>query len=156
MNRHLLLAVKLVLTVGLLTYLLRSVDLSDVLRHVIEGRHYLFAVACLIYALVVLLSTLRWKMAFCCQKARTPSSILGKLTLGSTGLNIIFSLFPAPVNNQSACAFVLLSDACTIREREPKKNAHPRTRDERACPRYHPVSRTTRALCETHPRPGRW
>ena len=62
MNRHLLLVIKLVLTVGLLTYLLRSVDLSDVLRHVIEGRLHLFAVACLVYAVVVLLSTLRWKI----------------------------------------------------------------------------------------------
>ncbi len=62
MNRTALLLVKLVLSIGLLVYLLRSVDLSDVFRHVIEGRQSLFAVAILIYAIVVLLSTVRWKI----------------------------------------------------------------------------------------------
>ncbi len=62
LNRTLLLVIKLVLSVGLLAYLLHSVDLSDVLRHVIEGRHWLFAAAMLIYAIVVLLSTVRWKI----------------------------------------------------------------------------------------------
>ena len=62
MNRTLLLLVKLVLSVGLLAYLLQSVDLSDVVRHVIEGRHALFAVAALVYIVVVLLSTVRWKV----------------------------------------------------------------------------------------------
>lgn len=62
MNRTFLLLIKLVLSVGLLVYLLRSVDLSDVFRHVIEGQHSLFAVAILIYATVVALSTLRWKV----------------------------------------------------------------------------------------------
>ncbi len=62
MNRHLLLLIKLVLSVGLLVYLLRSVDLSDVLNHVVEGEHSLFAVAILIYASVVILSTVRWKI----------------------------------------------------------------------------------------------
>ena len=62
MNRTLLLLVKLVLSVGLLVYLLQSVDLSDVLRHFIEGQHALFAVAALVYVVVVLLSTVRWKV----------------------------------------------------------------------------------------------
>ncbi len=62
LNRNLLLLVKLVLSVGLLFYLLRSVDLSDVGRHFIDGQHVLFAVAALIYIVVVLLSTLRWKV----------------------------------------------------------------------------------------------
>lgn len=62
MNRTLLLLVKLVLSVGLLVYLLQSVDLSDVLRHFIQGQHALFAVAALVYVVVVLLSTLRWKV----------------------------------------------------------------------------------------------
>jgi uncharacterized protein (TIRG00374 family) len=62
LNRTLLLLVKLVLSVGLLAYLLQSVDLSDVLRHFIEGRHSLFAVAAFVYIVVVLLSTVRWKV----------------------------------------------------------------------------------------------
>ena len=62
MNRTFLLIVKLVLSVGLLAYLLRSVDLSDVLRHVVEGEHSYFAVAIVIYAVVVILSTVRWKV----------------------------------------------------------------------------------------------
>jgi uncharacterized protein (TIRG00374 family) len=62
LNRTLLLAVKLVLSVGLLVYLLRSVDLSDVFRHVIEGDHAVFGVAILIYGTVVVLSTVRWKV----------------------------------------------------------------------------------------------
>jgi uncharacterized protein (TIRG00374 family) len=62
LNRILLLLIKVVLSVGLLTYLLRSVDLSDVLSHVVEGQHSLFAVAVLIYATVVILSTVRWKI----------------------------------------------------------------------------------------------
>lgn len=62
MNRTLLLLIKLVLSVGLLFYLLHSVDLSDVLRHFIEGRHSLFAVAAVVYIVVVLLSTVRWKV----------------------------------------------------------------------------------------------
>ena len=62
MNRTLLLVVKLALSAGLLVYLLQSVDLADVFGHVIEGQHSLFAVAILIYAIVVLLSTVRWKI----------------------------------------------------------------------------------------------
>jgi hypothetical protein len=62
LNRTLLLVVKLFLSVGLLVYLLRSVDLSDVFRHVIEGDHPVFAVAVLIYGTVVVLSTVRWKI----------------------------------------------------------------------------------------------
>lgn len=57
-----MLVVKLVLSAGLLVYLLQSVDLSDVLGHVIDGDHAVFGVAILIYAIVVLLSTLRWKI----------------------------------------------------------------------------------------------
>lgn len=62
MNRTLLLAVKLLLSVGLLVYLLQSVDLSDVFAHVLEGEHTVFGVAVLIYATVVVLSTVRWKV----------------------------------------------------------------------------------------------
>ncbi len=62
MNRTFLLAVKLILSAGLLVYLLQSVDLADVFRHVIEGQHSLFAVAILIYSVTVLLSTVRWKV----------------------------------------------------------------------------------------------
>ncbi|MEO8361026.1 MAG: lysylphosphatidylglycerol synthase transmembrane domain-containing protein [Vicinamibacteria bacterium] len=62
MNRTLLLIVKLLLSVGLLAYLLHSVDLSDVLQHFIEGRHDLFAVAAFVYCVVVVLSTIRWKV----------------------------------------------------------------------------------------------
>jgi uncharacterized protein (TIRG00374 family) len=62
LNRLLLLLVKLVLSIGLLAYLLRSVDLSDVFRHFVEGRHGLFAVAALVYVVVVVLSTVRWKI----------------------------------------------------------------------------------------------
>jgi glycosyltransferase 2 family protein len=72
LNRTLLLLVKLVLSVGLLVYLLRSVDLSDVLRHVIEGEHSLIAVAVLIYAIVVILSTVRWKILLDALGATTP------------------------------------------------------------------------------------
>ena len=57
-----MLVVKLVLSAGLLVYLLRSVDLSDVFSHVIEGNHPVFAVAILVYAIVVVLSTVRWKI----------------------------------------------------------------------------------------------
>jgi len=62
LNRTLLFLIKLVLSVGLLFYLLQSVDLSDVLRHFIEGQHSLFAVAAAVYIVVVLLSTVRWKV----------------------------------------------------------------------------------------------
>jgi uncharacterized protein (TIRG00374 family) len=62
LNRTLMLVVKLVLSAGLLVYLLQSVDLGDVFNHVIEGNHPLFAVAVLIYVAVVALSTLRWKV----------------------------------------------------------------------------------------------
>ena len=57
-----MLVVKLVLSAGLLVYLLQSVDLSDVLRHVREGNHPLFVAAVFIYSTVVVLSTLRWKI----------------------------------------------------------------------------------------------
>jgi len=62
LNRTLLLLVKLVLSVGLLVYLLQSVDLSDVASHVILGQHDLFFVAILVYIVVVLLSTWRWQI----------------------------------------------------------------------------------------------
>ena len=55
-------AIKLVLSAGLLIYLLRSVDLHAVLRHLAEGDHPLFAVAVVVYAVVVVLSTVRWKV----------------------------------------------------------------------------------------------
>lgn len=57
-----MLVVKLVLSAGLLVYLLRSVDLSEVFRHVIEGNHLYFLVAVVVYVVVVLLSTVRWKV----------------------------------------------------------------------------------------------
>ena len=57
-----MLVLKLVLSAGLLVYLLRSVDLSEVFRHVIEGNHLYFGVAVVVYVIVVLLSTVRWKV----------------------------------------------------------------------------------------------
>ena len=47
---------------GLLVYLLGSVDLQGVFRHFQEGDHRLFAIAVAVYAIVVLLSTVRWKV----------------------------------------------------------------------------------------------
>ena len=87
MNRTLLLVFKLVLTVGLLTYLLRSVDLSDVVRHVVEGQHSLFAVACLIYAVVVVLSTLRWKILLDAVGTSPSFKVLGQSYLVATFFN---------------------------------------------------------------------
>lgn len=55
-------AIKLVLSAGLLFYLLRSVDLAAVFRHLADGDHPLFAVAIVAYAVVVVLSTVRWKI----------------------------------------------------------------------------------------------
>lgn len=84
MNRTLLLVVKLVLSVGLLAYLLQSVDLSDVLRHFIEGRHTLFAVAALVYIVVVLLSTVRWKVLLdAVEKGHTFGELLNSYMVAS-------------------------------------------------------------------------
>lgn len=84
MNRTLLLVVKLVLSVGLLAYLLQSVDLSDVLRHFIEGRHALFAVAALVYIVVVLLSTVRWKVLLdAVEKGHTFGELLNSYMVAS-------------------------------------------------------------------------
>lgn len=57
-----MLVVKLVLSAGLLVYLLRSVDLSDVFAHVIEGNHAYIVAAMGVYVVVVLLSTVRWRV----------------------------------------------------------------------------------------------
>lgn len=62
MKRALFFALKIFVSAGLLAYLLSSVDLSDVFRHFIEGDHRLFAIAVAIYAVVVVLSTVRWKV----------------------------------------------------------------------------------------------
>ena len=62
MNRTLLLIIKLILSIGLLGYLLQSVDLRDVLGHFLEGQHGLFAVAACVYVVVIILSTMRWKI----------------------------------------------------------------------------------------------
>lgn len=62
MNRSLLLLVKVAISAGLLAYLLASVDLADISRHFREGDGRLFGVAVAIYAIVVVLSTLRWKV----------------------------------------------------------------------------------------------
>ncbi len=61
-TRHLSLALKILCSAGLLAYLLRSVDLADVIRHLVEGQHELFGAAVAIYFIVVLLSTMRWKV----------------------------------------------------------------------------------------------
>lgn len=53
---------KILLSSGLLAYLLRSVDVADVYRHLVEGDHWLFGIAIAIYTVVVFLSTLRWKL----------------------------------------------------------------------------------------------
>jgi hypothetical protein len=62
LKRTLLFAVKVSFSGGLLAYLLQSVDLSRVLRHFVEGDHRFFGVAVLIYGVVVILSTIRWKV----------------------------------------------------------------------------------------------
>jgi glycosyltransferase 2 family protein len=87
LNRSLLLLVKLVLSAGLLFYLLRSVDLWDVLNHVIEGEHSLIAVAVVIYATVVLLSTLRWKILLDALGATTLFKTLCKSYMVATFFN---------------------------------------------------------------------
>jgi glycosyltransferase 2 family protein len=87
LNRSLLLLIKLVLSVGLLVYLLRSVDLSDVLSHVIEGNHWLFGVAVVIYATVVVLSTVRWKVLLDALGATTPFSRLCQSYMVATFFN---------------------------------------------------------------------
>lgn len=55
-------AVKIVLSAGLLVYLLSSVDLRAVFRHIADGDHALFGIAVALYAVVVVLSTVRWKV----------------------------------------------------------------------------------------------
>lgn len=62
MNRTALFLLKLFLSLGLLIYLLRSVDLEDVLLHLHGADVRLLVVAVTIYAIVVLLSTVRWKV----------------------------------------------------------------------------------------------
>lgn len=61
-SRNLLLIIKAAISGGLLLYLLRSVDLAEVFRHFQEGDHRLFGVAVAVYAIVVVLSTVRWKV----------------------------------------------------------------------------------------------
>jgi uncharacterized protein (TIRG00374 family) len=61
-SRNLLLIIKAAISGGLLFYLLRSVDLAEVFRHFQEGDHRLFGVAVAVYAIVVVLSTVRWKV----------------------------------------------------------------------------------------------
>lgn len=87
MNRTLLLAVKLVLSVGLLVYLLRSVDLEDVFRHVREGEHPVFVVALVIYATVLLLSTVRWKILLDALGSSPPFRVLGQSYMVATFFN---------------------------------------------------------------------
>ena len=87
MNRTLLLLVKLVLSAGLLVYLLTSVDLSDILSHVIEGDHWLIAVAVLIYGTVVILSTVRWKILLDALGATTRFSKLCQSYMVATFFN---------------------------------------------------------------------
>lgn len=62
MNRTLFFLAKVAISAGLLAYLLASVDMADILLHFGEGDHRLFGVAVVIYAVVVVLSTLRWKV----------------------------------------------------------------------------------------------
>jgi uncharacterized protein (TIRG00374 family) len=62
LSRTLLFLVKVAISVGLLVYLLRSVDLADVFRHFQAGDPRLFGIAVAIYAVVVVLSTVRWKV----------------------------------------------------------------------------------------------
>jgi uncharacterized protein (TIRG00374 family) len=61
-KRHLLFAAKIAFSIGLLAYLLGTVDLGDIARHLVEGDHPLFFIAVVIYWVVVVLSTLRWKV----------------------------------------------------------------------------------------------
>ena len=62
MNRTLLFLAKVAISAGLLVYLLGSVDLADVFRHLLEGDGRLFGIAIAIYWIVVVLSTVRWKL----------------------------------------------------------------------------------------------
>jgi hypothetical protein len=61
-KRSALFFLKLVLSAGLLAYLLHSVDLGDVLVHIEEGRPLFLGLAVLVYAITVTLSTARWKV----------------------------------------------------------------------------------------------
>ena len=62
MNRHLLFAIKAAISLGLLVYLLGSVDVVEVWQRFLEGQGGFFAVAIVIYWTVVVLSTIRWKV----------------------------------------------------------------------------------------------
>lgn len=61
-SRTLLFLVKIAISAGLLVYLLGNVDLASVLRHFEEGDPRRFALAIAIYWVVVILSTVRWKL----------------------------------------------------------------------------------------------
>jgi uncharacterized protein (TIRG00374 family) len=61
-SRTLLLLIKVAISAGLLAYLLGSVDLADVFRHFQEGDPRRFVLAIAIYWIVVILSTVRWKL----------------------------------------------------------------------------------------------
>jgi uncharacterized protein (TIRG00374 family) len=61
-SRTLLFLVKIAISAGLLVYLLRSVDLPDLSRHFRDGDRGLFGIAVAVYVVVVILSTVRWKV----------------------------------------------------------------------------------------------
>lgn len=85
MNRTLLFLVKAAISAGLLAYLLGSVDLSDVWRHYQEGDRRLFGIAVAVYAIVVVLSTVRWKVLL--------DALGGKSSFGSLTQSYLVSAF---------------------------------------------------------------
>lgn len=87
MNRAALFALKLLLSAGLLVYLLRSFDLGDVLLHLEHSRVELLALAVLVYAVTVLLSTARWKVLLDALGGRSPFSELLQSYMVATFFN---------------------------------------------------------------------
>ena len=85
MSRTLLFLVKAAFSAGLLVYLLRSVDLGGVFRHFQAGDPRLFAVAIVVYAVVVVLSTVRWKVLL--------DALGGKSNFGSLTQSYLVSAF---------------------------------------------------------------
>jgi uncharacterized protein (TIRG00374 family) len=84
-SRTLLFLVKVAISAGLLVYLLRSVDLEGLLRHFREGDQRLFGVAVGVYIIVVLLSTVRWKVLL--------DTLGGTSTFGSLTQSYLVSAF---------------------------------------------------------------
>lgn len=72
MNRAAIFALKLLLSAGLLVYLLKSFDVADVLLHLEGSRPELLGVAVAVYAVTVAISTARWKVLLDALGGRSP------------------------------------------------------------------------------------